>query len=131
MNYERLEKTAALLDKIPPQAFDMDVWQSTPVADPFDGTFECGFAGCAVGWVIHAGLIPGLTFSENGVPRYRAPAGVAYDGWEAIEHAYGIGHGQAHDLFSNDGYHGRVHPGDVADRITTLVKNDRLKERYG
>jgi len=129
MNYDRLEKTADLLDKVPEQAFEMDVWRACSVEFPFDGTFECGFAGCAVGWVIHTGLFPEFTFNVNGVPRYQEGHEVR-ENWPAVQKLYGLSSAQAGSIFSGDEYDvsaDHVSPRMVADRIRHVVRQERMK----
>lgn len=99
-----------LLEKLPAERLLMDLWVTEPATCPFDQeAFDCGFAGCAIGWAIHAGLLPGVTFGNRyssmiaGQPLLLED-GVHYWNWEAIELSLEIGRTDARWLFDPTKY---------------------------
>lgn len=120
MNKSLLLKLADFLDKIPRDRFNLREWEDSEFVDnvsPFDGSFECGFAGCAVGWAAHANLIPGLTLRDSTVYYTKAGDDFPHEGFRAIAFALEITSQQANELFHPRYYTVSHNPTIVAKRI--------------
>jgi hypothetical protein len=127
MRKDRLLKLADFLETVPAKSFSLGAWQLHPATKP-EGKRqgECGFAGCAVGWAVHAKLFRGLKFTEDEYspqPQYLG----RYD-WEAVAKLFDIETcgltGEAEQLFMGTNYPGRdATPKQVAKRIRELVKD--------
>lgn len=132
MNKKRLLKLADFLETVPAKAFNIRNWQRDPATKPEGKTpGECGFAGCAVGWAVHAKLFRGLKFGEyeygSNVPHYQGE----YE-WEAVSTLFDInngcnGTGQFQDaefLFCGLSYDIDPTPKQVAKRIRAFVASN-------
>lgn len=120
MNLERLERAADLLDKVPEDYLDMEIWADSAVHREFDGTFECGFAGCAIGWIGHAGLFKDEGFRlVGGVPYMDSPERNLFN-WEAVHALFDIDGKVSTHLFTEGSYES-ANPRKVADRIRRTV----------
>lgn len=88
---KRLLKLAAHLEKnVPPLMFDMGTWYSSAPPD-----WQCGFAGCAIGWAIHDKLFDGLHWTPLNIPVYRNGS----KGLDAVAILFGISRDDAFILF--------------------------------
>jgi hypothetical protein len=74
---DRLTKLADYLDTVPPEQFNIGVWQDKDYK-------ECGFAGCAVGWAINAKLFDGFEFGRSLFHRSTVPTYERRSDWEAV-----------------------------------------------
>jgi hypothetical protein len=119
---EYLLRGADFLEKVPANTFDIDDWQASRASQTlvFDGTFECGFAGCAIGWMAHAKIFPGFTMGCF------EPAYGELRSWDAVEELFGISESEAMHLFSvyryTLGEGESVTPSMVAARMRQLAK---------
>lgn len=131
----RLEEGAALLRKVPPSKFNILAWELLRTGARFnpDDIGSCGFAGCAFGWFVHAGLFEGLKWTPGSSrrPTYR---GVSEYG--AAELLFDISHEAANYLFSPAAYEAemggmaadllrKLPPSVVAERIEEFVAHVR------
>lgn len=87
----------------------------------FQGTFDCGFAGCAMGWFVHAKVFEGLTFNYDGYPRYGGEVG-----YEAAMRLFNIGHDRAQYLFSPD-LNWEFTPKQVAEKMRDLAETGEMR----
>lgn len=89
-------------------------------SQPAVSTSSCETAGCAVGWAIHAGIIPGLTRH----PTVASPFYNGHPNFTAVQLAFGISKKQAYYLFSRKEYEpeNRKNPERVAARIRKFVE---------
>lgn len=133
----KFNKFADFLDRIPPNKFEMHKWGEYK----FDGFKlgnltlipECGFAGCAVGWAIHAKLFEGLTWDELLSPTCHYPLYDDMHNFHALVALFGLGnpsYDEDHARFFFDPYYyrkgeirdGSPSPKQVAARMRTYVK---------
>lgn len=144
MNKGRLLELAAFLDDVPDEAFNMRNWVASEATKPEgDVKGDCGFAGCAIGWAIHADLVPGMTFNE--ITKEEAEKSVIptrlryfpkYEGWtgfHAVAKAYEITPFEAEGLFDTGGYWPRpIKPAHVAAKIRAFVSGQHNgKDTWG
>lgn len=134
MRTDRLLKLADFLETVPRKAFNIGAWEQSKVNKP-EGKIpgECGFAGCAVGWAVHAKLFRGLKFipnpygwDENDI----TPSYAGQEGFEAAEKLFDISGIEAGDgwdasrhLFSPGTYKNDPTPKQVAKRICKFVRD--------
>lgn len=110
IRFDYLTAIADLLEKLPDDRVDMLMWEEKKAMAEFNPeTLECGFAGCAIGWAITAGIIPGLkwmgTHPVDRAPYYHPdPEEFAEQSWMAVEAALGLNENQAMYLFNADYY---------------------------
>lgn len=126
MNKEALTKLANFLDKVPEDRFNIHEWIVEQAESDFNEKFDCGFAGCAIGWAVHAKVVPGLEWC-NGEPSYRYEFGWVV-GWSAVRLAFDIDDLIASKLFTGTTYEGICTPADVAKRIRQFVETGELVE---
>lgn len=128
MNKKRLLKLADFLESVPPRKFNLSTWvQSMPTQAEGDAEGSCGFAGCAVGWAVHAKLFRGLSFGEaeiddeaNRPPKYRG-----FYGFTAIEILFDIEFDEGCHLFDDAAYpNHKATPKQVAKRIRAFASRD-------
>jgi hypothetical protein len=135
MKTDLLLKLADFLERIPPDRFYMEEWETDSAERNFDGTFDCGFAGCALGWAAHANLIYGLHMEDSSVHFHKwsdvwPEEFSIYEGFAAAMEAFEIDSTLARHLFdprqypqsySKGGKSIRIKPSDVAERIRIVV----------
>lgn len=115
--------------------FDMNLWcnvrdseTGTPhsprgiTIQPFGGNFECGFAGCAIGWGIWAKIITNMYFDDNGDPCYRDSTGYVFMGIPAVMYGLGLSYAEAQELFGLGSSDTRI---EVACDIEEFVRKKR------
>jgi len=114
--------------------FDMNAWignQEVNVPDPNNPDFDCGFAGCAIGWSPKFAPTIGLSFVYNPQDKrwmvaYETPMGLFLD-YQAVAVYFDITTKQATRLFSPGAYDEDdsdryISPGEVADRIEDFLE---------
>lgn len=126
MNKRRLLKLADFLETVPAKKFDLGTWvQSMPTKPEAKVEGSCGFAGCAMGWAIHAKLFRGLTFEQPEWPEEtnRGPQYKGHTGFSAVDELFKIdGHASLY-LFVEDQYPNfHPTPKQVAKRIRKFVE---------
>lgn len=134
-NVPALAKLADFIDTIPPDNFHFASWDASEDADgdfesapvpankaKFTGNFQCGFAGCAIGWAAHAKIIPGLRFSRSGVVTYKR-RGATTSGWYAVEVAFHLDNSTSAYFFAPRSYLNLelTKPAEVAARIRDWI----------
>lgn len=79
---DRLERLAELMDRVPPDRFNIHIWGSQ-----FVGPEDPYYQGCAAGWATLIFASEGLTVSpgNHGMPAYRGLMGV-----EATREFFGL-----------------------------------------
>jgi hypothetical protein len=128
MNKNRLLKLADFLETVPRKSFDMGDFGrfgSAGENEPrkFSGKFDCGFAGCAIGWAAQGRLFPGLRYSNDGDTF--TFQGDDADGFQIAERLFDIGAGGSMHLFSRAAYTAKnPRPQTVAKRIRKFVANN-------
>ncbi len=108
MNKELLLKIADVVERLPPERLNMEIWWS-------DDT-KCG---CAIGNAIYEGAIP-MEFSVSGRLGCRTPIFIDEDGEEhsdidAVERAIGL-HYPDEMIFDK-------HPGDTPARVAQRIRD--------
>lgn len=111
---KKLSMASAFLRTVPEERFDIRVWSTHD---------SCGFAGCAVGWFIHAKLFDGLKWWSPGGGGAR-PAYNGKTNFDAIDSLFEIEPGHAEYLFTEDNHNNDVTPAMVAERIDEYIKSD-------
>lgn len=129
MNKKRLLKLAAFLETVPARKFYLHVWvKSMPKQAEGETEGSCGFAGCAMGWAVHAKLFRGLSFGEsvegdddvNSPPMYNGEAGLS-----ASSSLFGIANSESFYLFIDESYpNHKATPKQVAKRIRAFVASE-------
>lgn len=122
MNKRRLLKLADFLETVPPTKFSLRTWvQSMPTQPESETEGSCGFAGCAMGWAVHAKLFRGLRFAtsaeadevHNPEPVYKGKIG-----FPAVNVLFDIDTDDSHRLFAAPRYNEpHTTPKQVAKRI--------------
>lgn len=111
---------ASGLRRVPRAKFKMDFWGEGKL-DTKSETFDCGYAGCAIGWAPK--LIPGcrLRLIPDGdtffVPHYQGSTGM-----NAVMQYFGIEYSDATYLFSTAQYEtASITPIQVSNRILKFL----------
>lgn len=120
---ERLLKLADFLEAVPRKNFEMGTFgtaiDETAPVKRFSGEFDCGFAGCAMGWAAHGRVVKGLKYAvDSDVFSYGSHE--YGDGFEAASVVFGVVYQDAIDLFK---YRGPETPREVAKRIRAFVRS--------
>lgn len=111
LNLAEMLETAEL-----PGEFDMDVW--------FHKGEECGTAGCAIGWGIELGRLPGLVLLDE-APRFEGTDYWRETSFGTITKYFGVSTVEAEYLFLSESYdNDEPTRQEVADRIKEFV-NER------
>jgi hypothetical protein len=136
---EKMRQLADFLETVPPEEFDLSVWQlraEQPRKTLLFGLIEtnpgCGFAGCAMGWAAHSTLFPGLRLTRiRGTARpYWEPSYRGHVNWAAVELLFGLTVRFSAYLFRRARYKGHASPGQVADRLRAAAERiERWKAR--
>jgi hypothetical protein len=124
MNRELLLIGATFLESIPPQTpFNLMHWQ-TRRGLKFNGSFDCGFAGCAIGWMAHAKIFPRFEITGTGTPQYENKEGTLW-GWDAVTELFDIQKPDAKWLFGIEAYEpANRSPAMVAERMRVLANTE-------
>ncbi len=124
VNTQRMYQLADFLETVPPSRFNLKHWQEEK-AHPVIGNFlpydRCGFAGCAMGWAVHAKLFPGLTLAV--VPNGLMTPEICYKGATNMDAAglvFGLKEGSF--LFHSDSYSEPATPYKVATRLRRFAQ---------
>lgn len=126
----RLEEGAALLRKVPKENFNILAWELLRTGERFnpDDIGSCGFAGCAFGWFVHAGLFPGLRWSNEGSSR--RPLYKGQTEYSAAALLFDVTHEAANYLFSPAAYEaemGGMAP-DALRKLPPLAVAERIEQ---
>lgn len=125
---ERFEALADLLDIVPAKDFYLRTWvrslpriQTTKLFGLIETQRACGFAGCAIGWAAHEGIIPGLELS-GGTVIFKRNDQKTLDSWNAVMAAMGIQtQSFVQYLFYSDSYKTEPGPRVVAKRLRRFI----------
>jgi hypothetical protein len=137
MNVEALEQVIRVLDNVETQdkPFDLQHWVS-PIYEDREirekGWFrervrierhQCGTAGCAIGW---AAVDPwfvehGFHLQLRASDQYVRPVFGNHENWGAVAKFFGLSKKEAHLLFDEPSYIGKVTPTEVAIRIKAFI----------
>lgn len=98
INAKRLLKLADYLETVPRKNFNMSSWNEYR---------PCGFAGCALGWAVHAKLFRGLTEKSLG--------------YEAAEEVFSIDGEESFELFSGI-RNIRATPNSISKKMRKFVR---------
>jgi len=116
MNAKRLLTLANVLDSVPDEQFDINLfWEGKP--------HDCGFVGCALGW---ATTIP--EFAKAGFGRDEGLGYPIFGGQTSISAGasfFGLDYDDAYLMFMPVGYRELYRPAtakDVADKIRRFLK---------
>lgn len=114
---DHLKRLAAGLRTVPPENFDLRQWGFGKLKVRTD-KFDCGFTGCAIGWM--GRFVPGnrlMSASKDG-PEYRGKIG-----FDAVALYFDIPLEVAGRLFDPTYYPrgGLTTPDEVADRIEAFL----------
>jgi len=95
--------------------FNMDDWRmwDGPELDVNKKGFDCGFAGCAIGWAPK--FIPNFPFLTSDV-------GSLSISFADIATYFGIKYEESHELFGSDSYRDKHSPDLVSQRIYDVVR---------
>lgn len=130
MQKKRLLKLADFLETVPEQKFSLATWvQSMPTKPEARAEGSCGFAGCAIGWAVHAKLFRGLSFVEEEDQKYvnRGPSYKGLSDFPAVNHLFDISTNDSFSLFIDTAYPGwSATPKQVADRIRKFVETGSI-----
>ena len=123
----RLYQLADFLETVPPEDFDLRWWRTRePIPAVRLGRVffrkGCGFAGCAMGWGLYAGLFPEARFDAHGEIVFRGATN-----YDAVGLLLGITGDFAGYLFDEDCYADGATPWRVAQRIRRAA--DRIEAR--
>lgn len=112
---DELKRLAEGLKTVPPEAFKMDIWTNDHPMSMTPGKFDCGFAGCAIGWMPR--FVP-----DNGlVAPGRDPYYFGDFGYNAVANYFDIDIDTTAYLFSPERYRNKVTPTEVAERIERFI----------
>lgn len=117
-----LRRLAQGLRTVPPEVFNMRMWGNSRPLDVKSKKFDCGFAGCAIGWLPR--FVPNTALVRPG----DGPCYNGYYNFEAIAQYFGISFEEATYLFSFDNYN-TMHATttNVANRIELFIKRKEGK----
>lgn len=124
MNIQGLKAIEKLLLKVPPEVFSIREWVTEETEEDFNGKFDCGFAGCAIGWAAHAKVVKGLTLKNSCEPLYIDKHGDYYSHNVAVKLALGLNNSQLYYLFMPSAYEDEPFPIDVAERIHKFIESN-------
>jgi hypothetical protein len=120
-NVDELRQLAEGLPSVPEDKFDLNVW-GTGKLNINSRKFDCGFAGCAIGWMPK--LVPStkLRFVDPfHIPHFNVGRTQFWD-YDAIAEYFGITKYEAKYLFHPDSYDEEDNnPVAVSDRIRTFL----------
>lgn len=124
MNAEQrrqLAELAAGLPRVPPEKFKMNSW-GQGYLDTSTETFNCGFAGCAIGW--GPKLVKGWSLGLFKYSHYldTIPYHNHMFEMEAVSRYFDIPLDDARHLFGGNSYPPEVSPVEVADRIAVYLE---------
>lgn len=113
---DRLERLAELMDRVPPDRFDIHIWGSQ-----FVGPEDPYYQGCAGGWATLIFKSEGLTVSpgNHGMPSYRGLMGI-----EATREFFGLDEESNLYLFTAAGDANRD-PRREARNIRAIIQKHR------
>lgn len=113
---DRLERLAELMDRVPPDRFNIHIWGSQ-----FVGPEDPYYQGCAAGWATLIFASEGLTVSpgEHGMPTYRGLKGI-----EATQEFFGLDEESNFFLFTGVGNAERS-PRREAQNIRAVIQSYR------
>lgn len=120
MNIERLQRLCGILEKVPPENFEMDCWRG-----------RCGTEACAVGWACldkdfnKEGLHLDNVATAGNAPVF-CPEFGPFNGWDAVTEFFQLTMREALYLFLFGGCGGtdvfkKVDPSDVIERIQEAI----------
>jgi AraC-like DNA-binding protein len=117
IRFDRLERVADYLArKTESSAFDMGAWSF--LKHPSQG--QCGFAGCAMGWVAHEKMFRGFKLELAYGPLVgQVPTYYGAKIYGAVAKLFGISESEASDLF---GPKLGTTPKDVARDIRSFIR---------
>lgn len=102
MNRERLERTLEILDRVPPERFDLEIWSRRG---------DCGTVACAIGHLAAdpRSVAEGFTLRRDerrgiAVPTWYNATGPSAVGWNAVALYLDIPYEDAERLFSSERY---------------------------
>lgn len=115
MNKRCLLRASEVLESIPSKEghFRMESWGAD---------LECGFTGCAVGWLAHLGTFPGLKLCSLPPGRYFLEY-KSLRGFRAVGALFGVSSSEAKLLFDSYSYPAKVTPKQVAKTLREFVED--------
>lgn len=133
MEVNKLVQIAKLLDSVPVKEFNLGIWGKEGDVCATEEN-ECGFAGCAIGWVAHSKMFEGFTLKEVDhflLGSSLQPAYGRLRGTDAVGALLGLTGKQVVHLFMPDSYPSeeRTRPSTVAKRIRKTV-HDHCKAEF-
>jgi hypothetical protein len=122
IRFDRLERVAAYLArKMESSSFDMGFWSSR---EQRIRQGQCGFAGCAMGWVAHRKMFRGFKLGMVGgigpIPLYYGA-----ENYQAVAKLFGITGDDAHALFGV--YGDDPTPKGVAKHIRAFIRRKKAQ----